>query len=27
MTSSENIHGGRRYMPYVFTELGMLQNR
>lgn len=29
MTSSENTHGGRRYMPYVFTEQGiaMLSNR
>lgn len=23
MTSSENTHGGRRYMPYVFTEQGI----
>ena len=23
MTSSESTHGGRRYMPYVFTEQGI----
>lgn len=23
MTSSENTHGGRRYMPYVFSEQGI----
>lgn len=29
VTSSENTHGGRRYMPYVFTEQGIaiLSNR